>query len=144
MLFPSFAAAFMFAKYSGILACVSKLSMVLKFLTNSGPITGRSVAEPPQRIITSTSPFKESTSSMCTFFTPSVKTFTVSGLRRVTTATNSMSSLRSIASSTPRPILPYPTIPILILLIIISPFISPCGSNPKRSPPLPALVFLVS
>ena len=50
MLFPSFAALSTFAKYSGIFACVSKLSIVLKEAATSGPITGRSVAEPPQRI----------------------------------------------------------------------------------------------
>ena len=121
-LFPAFAAASTFAKYSGIFACVSKLSIVQKFLATSGPITGRSVAEPPHRTITSISSFIDTISSKCFTSAPSVLIETVFGSLLVNTAFSSISSLRAIACSTPRPIFPYPTIPILIFSTILSPF----------------------
>ena len=65
ILFPFFEALSIAAKYSGIFAWVSKLSIVLKEAATSGPITGRSVAEPPQRIITSILSFIDAISSKC-------------------------------------------------------------------------------
>ncbi|MMZ60521.1 hypothetical protein D1872_226200 [compost metagenome] len=108
---PLTAAAFTFSKYSGILACVSKLSTVLNNAANSGPCSGKSVAEPPQRIITSISPLYFSISEMCT--TPFAAA-TSSGCLLEKIAFNSMSGFCLIAFSTPRPKLPYPTIPTLM------------------------------
>ena len=124
--FPSFAALSTFAKYSGIFACVSKLSIVLKDAATLGPITGRSVADPPQRIITSISSFIASISSKCFTSAPSVWILTLAGSLLVNTAFNSISSLRLIDCSTPRPMLPYPTIPILIFPIILPLFLMIC------------------
>ena len=121
---PDFAALSTFAKYSGILAWVSKLSIVLKFWTIWGPITGRSVAEPPQSIITSILSFMDNMSSICFTSTPSVAIFTPEGSLLVNTAVSSISSLRAMAFSTPLPMLPYPTIPILILSIFFISFVN--------------------
>src|SRR5699024_12059160 len=40
-------------KYSGMAACVSKLSTVLNIRAKKGPCLGKSVADPPHQIITS-------------------------------------------------------------------------------------------
>ena len=53
-----------FAKCSGIRACVSKESIQLKYLVTIGVCSIRSVAEPPQRTITSILPLKLGISSI--------------------------------------------------------------------------------
>src|SRR3546814_18361546 len=52
---PERAAASTAAQYSGIFACVSKLSTVLNKAANSGPCPGKSFLEPPHKITTSIS-----------------------------------------------------------------------------------------
>ena len=52
---PFLAAKSVLAKCLGISACVSKLSITLKFSASAGVCTGRSVALPPQIITTSIS-----------------------------------------------------------------------------------------
>ena len=106
-----------FSKCSGILACVSKLSTTLNISANFGVCTGKSVALPPQRIITSILSFHCSTSSTEHTKAPSVNIDTLSGARLVNTATSSISGFCLIAHSTPLPRFPYPIIPILIFCL---------------------------
>ena len=112
----SFAAASTFAKCSGILAWVSKLSTTWNILAYFGVCSGRSVALPPQRIITSILSVHCSTSFTEHTAASLVKIETCSGARLVNTATSSISGFCLIAHSTPLPKLPYPKIPILILI----------------------------
>ena len=112
----SFADLSTFSKCSGILACVSKLSTTLNIFAYFGVCSGKSVALPPQRIITSILSFHCSTSSTEQTAAPSVKMDTVSGARLVNTAASSISGFCLIAHSTPRPRLPYPKIPIFMFL----------------------------
>ena len=116
---PAVALASTFAKCSGMFAWVSKLSITLNSSAYFDVCTGKSVALPPQRIITSIFPCHFSTSSIWQTATPSERTLTLSGFLLVNTATNSMSGFCLMAHSTPRPKLPYPNIPILILIILL-------------------------
>ena len=91
------------AKCSGIRACVSKESMQLKYFVTIGVCSIRSVAEPPQRTITSILPLKFGRSSIVYVGTPE----TVSKpLRRENTPTSSISGCNFMDASTPRPKLP--------------------------------------
>ena len=100
------AASFTDLKYSGIFAWVSKLSTVWKMAASSGPCTGKSVAEPPQRITTSISFFKEAASDIFITLALAVLIWILSGFLLVKTVVNIISSFWAIAASTPRPILP--------------------------------------
>ena len=112
----AFAAASTFAKCSGMRAWVSKLSTTLKSFAYSGVCFGRSVALPPQIIMTSILSFQAATSATEATVAPGVRIFTVCGSRLVNTATSSVSSFCFTAHSTPRPRLPYPMIPILTMV----------------------------
>ena len=87
----AFAASSTLSKCSGIFAWVSKLSMQLNIDAIAGVCTGRSVAEPPQIIITSILSVIFFASSASITGTPAVRSFTVSGGRRVKTAQSSIS-----------------------------------------------------
>ena len=110
----SFAAASTSSKCSGILAWVSKLSTTLNSFAYFGVCSGRSVALPPHRIITSILSFHFSTSATEQTAAVFVRIDTASGARLVNTTTSSMSGFCLIAHSTPLPRFPYPKIPIFI------------------------------
>ena len=109
-----FAATSTFSKCSGIFACVSKLSTTLNICAYFGVCSGRSVALPPHKIMTSILSFHSSTSATEHTFASFVRIETLSGARLVNTATSSISGFCLIAHSTPRPRFPYPKIPIFI------------------------------
>ena len=98
-----------FSIYSGIFLCVSKLSTVLYIFANCGTWFGKSFAEPPHIITTS-----------IFFLYCSISSIFINGTAvcmflREKIATNSISLLYFIASSTPFPKFPYPQIPIRII-----------------------------
>src|SRR3546814_11009080 len=121
---PERAAASTAAKYSGIFACVSKLSTVLNKAANSGPCPGKSFLEPPHKLTTSISSLNCATESSGRTGTLESRKSTAPGSRLVNTAVNSISPFWAIYDSTPRPKLPSPTLPILIFPSMpISPFL---------------------
>ena len=90
------------------MACVSKLSTVLNILQTVGPCLGKSVAEPPHKIITSISFFIEDASSTENIFESWYNVDIESGLLLVKIPFSSISGLFFRASSTPFPKFPYP------------------------------------
>ena len=91
--FPdSLAALSTFAKCSGILACVSKLSITLNNFANSGVCVGKSLALPPQIIRTSISEACLAASETEYTGTLFVIILTVDGSLLVNTALSSISS----------------------------------------------------
>ena len=97
---------------------MSKLSTTLNSLAYSGVCFGRSVALPPHIISTSTSSACAAASSALYTGVPFVRMLTSSGFLRENTAVSSMSGFCLMAHSTPRPRLPYPMIPILIVIYV--------------------------
>ena len=113
------------------------MSITLKYFAIAGVCFGRSVALPPQMIITSISSFIVRMSLTEYTFTPSVRRERDDGSLRVNTAFSSISGLCLTAHSTPLPRFPYPRIPIL-MLIILSSFL--LGSFSRMQISVPATV----
>src|SRR5690554_7692936 len=74
----------------------------------SGPCTGKSSFEPPQRINTSILSLNSAKASIEKTAVLGLRVCTVLGSRRLNTPTNVISSFLLMAVSTPRPRLPYP------------------------------------